>query len=436
MSRQNGDPDFDEALLTAELKRLRRFGLRRRKDTAALSTLEAIAKLLADSKSWSINDQIKAAIDAGSKQMSELRGLAVRELLDAGSRKDRYLEERRKFVAKTLKIEVKTLEGIEDDLFAELARSLVRLAREQQPEPEPDPLAPETVRSESESRPSLPRRWIALRPAGTVLVAAVLIVALTLAPSGWLHSSVASVPTAELARLSGESDQVLVGDQAPVPGDVSRQLGYGDPTPQGRTVYPYVAHRAEQGAPPQNTPVPTTPALDVLTDAPGVSDERRFFQIITSEVPQPHSFGTVRRSAFVRQHANVRLWLYIDNAATPEPNCEQLVGSTIAKHTTVRVAIWDSPDKHLHIIRAWVYAENAQPTWITDAVAVVTERADTLHFVPSLSSQYSESPMYRSRPPLTSSAIVEPGGMSLGGDGLLGSCWQNRFILFLTFRQD
>ena len=280
-----------------------------------------------------------------------------------------------------------------------------------------------------------PRRKTARRTQGIVLIAGILLAALMLAPTDWLHSSEASTPTAELARLAGESEQGLVGDQAPVPGVVSRQLGFGDPTPQGRTVYPYVAHRAEQGAPPQDTPAPATPALDVFTDAPGVGDERRFLQLITGKITPSHAAGIVRRSAFVRGRENVRLWLYIDNGATPEPNCAVLAGSTIAKHTTVRIAVWDSPDKRLHVVRAWVYAENAQPTWITDAVAVVTERADTLHFVPSLSSQDSESPMYHSRPPLTSSAIVEPGGMSLGGSGLLGSCWQNRFVLFLTFQQ-
>ncbi len=366
--------------------------------------------------------------------MSELRGLAIRELLDAGTRHDILLSHRRDYVARKLEITKRHLEDtVEGELLNELALSLVRLARERQPEPNPP--APETVRSEPGARPSLPRRWIVLRPARTVLVAAVLIVTLTLAPSGWLHSSVASVPTAELARLAGESEHELTGDLAPAPGDTSRQLGFGDPTPQGRTVYPYVAHRAEQGAPPQNTPVPATPALDVLTDAPGVGDERRFLQLITGKVTPSHPAGTIRRSAFVRGHENVRLWLYIDNGATPERNCARPAGPTIATHTTVRVAVWDSPNKRLHSIRAWVYAESAQPTWITDAVAVVTERADTFHFVPSLSSQYSESPMYQSRPPLTSNAIVEPGGMSLGRDGLLGSCWQNRFVLFLTFRQ-
>ena len=95
MSTQNDDPDYDEALLAAELTGLRTPGLRRRKDTLALPTLEAIAQLLGRAGSAAIHDQIKAAIDAGSKQMSELRGLAVRELLDAGTRHDPQLYQRR-----------------------------------------------------------------------------------------------------------------------------------------------------------------------------------------------------------------------------------------------------------------------------------------------------------------------------------------------------
>ena len=200
--------------------------------------------------------------------------------------------------------------------------------------------------------------------------------------------------------------------------------------------YPYVAHRTSRSD--EGTPSSPIPTLNVLTDVPyGTGDERQFVYVRSSRSTKSPLANTVSgRSIFVRANEYIWLRLYIDNGAYPEPKCERLVGPTIARHTTVRVAIWDSPNKRLHVLRAWVYADNSEPKWVTDAVAVLTEKPRTLELRPSLSSQYSyEPPMYRSKPPLPSRAIVEPGGMLLGGNGLLGSCWQNRFSLLLAFSQ-
>lgn len=270
------------------------------------------------------------------------------------------------------------------------------------------------------------------RPAIAGLVVAVLIAATSVVViRPWGEAGV-STTTTELANLEAEAEHELVGDQAPPPGDDGRLLGFGDPTPQGRKVYPYVAH--EKTPAQENTPVSATPALNVLTDAPhGIGDERRFLQIRTGKATLHYPDGVLRRSAYIRHHELVRLWFYIDNGAAPEPNCDKLVGPTIAKHTTARLSVWDSPDRHMHIIRAWIFAENANPTWITDAVAVVTEQARSLQLVPSLSSQVAELNGHATYSPLSSTSIVEPAGMELG-NGLLGSCWTNRYLLFLTLK--
>jgi hypothetical protein len=186
---------------------------------------------------------------------------------------------------------------------------------------------------------------------------------------------------------------------------------------------------------PNHTPASATPTLNVLTDAPGEGDERQFLSIMTGTTRGPHPGLRVYRSAFLRDNSLLRLRIYIDNGAEPEPDCNRLTGPTIAKNTSVRVAVWESPDKRLHIFRAWIYAENTKPSWITDAVGVITEGAHTLRPVPAASSQYSESPSaFDSYPQLKSYAITEPAGMVLGS-GLLGSCWSNRFLVYLVFRQ-
>jgi hypothetical protein len=424
--------------LYEELTRLRRYGLRRLPRHVKLPRLEYVALAVSPAPGTPLEARLKAALEAGARHLPGAYGEAMADLLDFAPDlgKSRVESRRRSAVSRVGGKYNYFKNTLEKRTLKELAGHLARLAHEQPPQTVPEP---HRADPEPTERPSPLDRRIAPpvrlgHPASILLIAALVVVS-ALALSDVLTSA-SSIPTAELARLATESEQELTGDQAPAPGDVSRTLGFGDPSPQGRTVYPYVAYRAEQGAPAQKTPASPTPSLDVLTDAPGVSDERRFLQVITGRVTPSRPDGNIRRSAFVRGNEPVRLWLYVDNGAAPEPNCASLTGATIARHTTVRVAIWDSPNKRLHIIRAWVFAENTQPTWITDAVAVVTEHGGTLQLTPSLSSQYSESPTYRSRPPLTSSAIIEPGGMSLGGDGLLGSCWQNRFVLFLTFHQN
>jgi hypothetical protein len=269
------------------------------------------------------------------------------------------------------------------------------------------------------------------------VVASIALVGLIVAIAGQLHRSSASSPTAMLPNLKEESERELTGDQAPAYGDASRTLGFGDPESQGRATYPYVSHNSKPGEPGYGSPSSPTPTLDVLTDVPhGTEDERKFLHVMVGTAKRPHAVEIGKRSLLAQPSEYVWLRIYIDNGAYPEPDCNKLAGPTIALHTSVRVAVWDSPNKRLHIVRGWVYSENATPKWVTDAVAVVTTRPRHLQLVPALSTQYSEVPStYLSHPPFQSAALVEPAGMLLGGDGLLGSCWKNRFVVLPVFKQ-
>jgi hypothetical protein len=118
-------PSYDEATLVDELTKLRRTGLRRK--NVRLPTLESVAALLGDS-SASVEKQINEAIAAGAEEMDEKLGKAVKELLDAGTIRKRYLKERRQEVAKLLGYSVKHVqESIEPELLKDLAAQLISL---------------------------------------------------------------------------------------------------------------------------------------------------------------------------------------------------------------------------------------------------------------------------------------------------------------------
>jgi hypothetical protein len=431
-------PELDEGVLAEELKDLRTPGLRRRSDRVALPVLETIARLL-DPTGTRINDQIKTAITLGSEPMADFRRLAVREVLDAGNQRLEQLGLRRRYVARQLKVTTKAVEAQEEGLFAELARHLVRLA------PEPPPLPTASVEETTDAacdggtedtdisatKDGRKRGFVRpqqRRPA--VVFSLSVLAALTVGLVLLLGNNQAPAP-GELERLAQASERNLTGDQAPVPGTASRVLGFGDPTPEGRTVYPYVAHETEG----VGTPASPTPTLDALTDVPGFGDEREFLHLATGTIKKPPGIYINRRSVFLRADEDLWLSLYIDNgAAEHEHNCSQLTGPTIAQNTTVGVAMWDSPNRRLHIIRGWIYASNAQPTWITDAVAVLTEQPRTLEMVPRRGSQYSELPaQYHGHIPLTNDTILQSAGMRLEDHALLGSCWQNRVDVFYSF---
>lgn len=455
--------DFDQNQLVEELKVLRKVGLRRRTSDQRLPVLEKIAPLLSRHQKGTIELQIKDVLEMAASRMGEAWRDAAGDLLDFGPEKGPpSVTARRERAGGRFGITGESFKKLrESRLLDDLASHLVSIFQEGTPSDRPttDTLQPDTAaRAGAVAEPSIEaalpptedqsdetgdhsdsndtpddtskRRYRALLSTALVIVGIVLIIVTQLIGTG-----TASIPTAELRRLAAESEHQLFGDQTPVQGDVSRLLGFGDPTPTGRTTYPYVAHSKEPGELGDTfaSPVPT---LDAMTDVNfGIGDEREFIRARAATAKRPRAQEITQRSVFVRNGQYLWLRIYIDNNSAAEPDCNALTGPTIAKHTTARVAIWDSPNERLHILRAWIYAANTQPTWITDAVAVVTQSPRKLQLVPSLSSQYSElPPTYVSHPTLTSSALVEEAGITVG-NGLLGSCWQNVFYVLPVFRQ-
>ncbi len=459
--------ELDRETLFNELKEARRPGLRPAVRMGLVPVLAALAYDLADKPNPATSDpigttpneerdeiaihQIVVMAEAADEHLDVRSRGVVAEVLGLGLAADAEipeLEARRQAAADKMYLALSYFKRKKErPLLKAFADYLIGLAEERGQAvrledgdgtnpPEPNPPSPVQPPMPSPGTPHHAKRH--RRRPSAVILSLLLLVGLVVFVLASRQPSSASVPKAALARLATESERQLTGDHAPVPGDVSSLLGFGDPTPEGRTVYPYVSHNPKPGTPGYGTPAAPTPTLNALTDVPhGIGDERQFVHVgITETNERPHANTITHRAVYAQDGQDIWLRIYIDNGAAPEPNCNMLTGPTIARHTTVRVATWDSPNGRLHVIRAWVYAENTNPTWITDAAPVLTQSAQTLKLSPSLSSQYSEQPKtYLSHPPLTSQAIVEPAGMLLGGNGLLGSCWHNRFSLLLMLRQ-
>jgi hypothetical protein len=151
------------------------------------------------------------------------------------------------------------------------------------------------------------------------------------------------------------------------------------------------------------TPASPTPTLDVLTDLPedDQGDEREFLSIAAGFHLSPIPFSIHTRAVLAQRGQEVWVRIYVDNGVAPQSNCAELMGPTIAHDVSVQAGIWNSWQNRLHVIRVWLYASNATPTWVTDAVAVVTAQSNKLTLVPTLSRQYSEQPSgFRSYPRL------------------------------------
>ena len=117
----------------------------------------------------------------------------------------------------------------------------------------------------------------------------------------------------------------------------------------------------------------------------------------------------------------------------PLENCGKLEGSAVATNTRLRVAIWDSESGKEHVLRAWVMADNADPRWVTHGVAVTTRSPSELAYDESLSRQFISLPKSGASDTV-SGDVLAPGGTTIGADGLVGSCWDNRVFILLSFQ--
>ena len=300
-----------------------------------------------------------------------------------------------------------------------LAELMLEIAAERRAASAPPPPVPEPV-----PRRALWQRWsVAALGLGVLLAGFGVLLA-----DGGSSSGTSTDPS--LAQLSHEAGQQLTGRRAPAPDkQMTGALGFGDPTPNGRPTFRDGKH---------GFTAPGTPTFDALVNANGhVGDERRFVRVETSLATDAQQLWQLPDKQVVqaRPHEIVWVLVYIDNNATPTPDCA-LNGPHVATHTRLRVAVWNSTDDHLHVIRAWLSANNTQPAWITDAVAVLTSNATTLEPDSSISREFSKlSPQFHSEPTINVESLLVYPGLLVGGNGLVGSCWNNRYYLALGFRQ-
>jgi hypothetical protein len=225
-------------------------------------------------------------------------------------------------------------------------------------------------------------------------------------------------------------ERELSQPETPVPSEATSQLGFGSATGP-RTAIRYAVI----------TPVPATPTLDSMSALLyGEGDERKFLRVRASAPTVSWPARAVARARYATAAAGDDIWVHVlvDNNASPQTSCATPSSRqpAVARNTRLSVAIWNSVNKHDHVIRAWLSADNASPPWITDAVQVSTNHAGTLEFDRYGSSLYSVLPRGYAPPrPLDSASAMQPTGMLVGPGGLLGSCWQNRVYVVLEFRQ-
>lgn len=294
-----------------------------------------------------------------------------------------------------------------------------------QPEPAltlevPPPLA------QASDMPSI-RRWLLVC---LLLGSVVLVLVLTI--TGAWSSAPASAPLPSLVRLGAESNRHLVGSQAPAPDMGStRQMGFGDPSPNGRTTYRNVRQGSAQGY-----VAPTSPTFDsVVNGLVEPNNELKFLNVQASRLTDGRQVDHYGRVALARPKDLIWLNIFIDNNAQAAPHCE-LTGPFVATGARLELRIWNSPDERLHIIRAWVTAANTTPRWITDAVAVVTTQSTTLELDSAISRESSGVTGRFADDPVTNveTAMLYP-GLLLDGDGTIGSCYDEVVELDLALHQ-
>jgi len=298
-------------------------------------------------------------------------------------------------------------------MFKILAKDLLGRYAATQTSREPAALADRT-----RGRNNIRRRAVVLGIAIAVALAGVLV------PT--LLSSASPPRTPSLATLINEGERPLSLAETPVPGWASGVLGFGD-ADGGRPIFPYT----------DVTNTSNTPVFDSMVDTPEVADERLFLQYESrTRTKKGFIYATYSAGDVSGVPGPLLLWLYIDNNAAAQPNCAIPVGSSVAQNTRVRLAVWDSTNRAIHVIRAWLEANNAHPRWVTDAVAIVTQPGVRLQLDPSHSHIYSPaSPEYSKKLHLANDDILDPAGMQLGPNGVVGSCWSDRFYLVLSFDQ-
>lgn len=266
------------------------------------------------------------------------------------------------------------------------------------------------------------------RLVAAVLAVAIVLAVLLLAVDPFGSDTAATDQGPSLRRLATEDNRLLAVDRTPLPGEASRTLGYGDEV-GGRKMYAYAGNR-------NYTTV--TPTLDSIDDAPSqYPNGRKFVHVLIVSRKHIHhvlSHEEPRSAVLPLEEdklASVRVW--IENSAAVLGPCHSRQPTTAAE-VKLRIAIWESPDHTLHVVRAWLSSRNTDPRWITDAVAVKTPQPARLVLVPALSTYWLEQT--GDRYPFPAVNAFKPAGVAIGvdGTGRIGSCWREDLNYNLVFR--
>lgn len=220
-------------------------------------------------------------------------------------------------------------------------------------------------------------------------------------------------------------DRLLPRDRTPAPGVASGVLGFGDAN-GGRTPIPYAG---------EWTSAPASPTFNSFVDLESApfGDERKFVGVKPIRGTRYARSPKYSRLLELPPGRNLFAVVYVDNNAANVENCAAPRGPRVAFNTRIRVAIWRGGDGKRHVLRAWISANNAFPAWVTDAALVTTREPASLELVPSRSSVFRDEP--KSASTSVTRAVFREGGMPIGTDGQLGSCFINRLWVQLVFRQ-
>ena len=448
--------------LAKEVAQVRTVGVGRPlRQSASVDGLVAVARELATDPSRPpialIEDAIRGVIERHGKGKLG-RAIALEFGADETTEEAKSLQERRRLTATELGISQDTLKKSYDDrmcqaIAEDLLRQLVEL-RDKLSEAVKEKGLP-AVDAQGTSQ-QLPQARHRLRISVGISVAVAVL--LPSAVGVWLLSRPVvkfSSATRVLPVLISEANRALDLNDTPVPGTASGVLGFGDSV-GGRIVYPFVPE----------APTTNRPFFNSMVDVSNTSseserydptDQRMFVHaasVSLNEVPTlqeriikpqyPYEFISLRTEQLPPLVARVvtlttsevlLVSVYIANDAWQRhDNCNDARKPWIAHNSRLRIAVWESQDRRLHVIRVWLDADNTYPRWVTDAIAAVTTVPTDL----TLDRTRSEDPAVDLFPPKHQpppfSDPLQTSGMLIGEEGLVGNCSLPTQRLVLAFK--
>jgi hypothetical protein len=428
--------------LAKEVAHVRTVGVGRPpRKNVSIDGLEAIARELAQDPSRPslglVEEAIRSVIERSGKGKFA-RAMALEFGADKDTDDAKTLTDRQELAATELNISLDTLKKNYDDRMCKvIAEDLLKQVLDRRSKvpttttpPNTTTLANVSTESGKPSRRRSRTQWLAL-------------IAVVVAMSGiadWLlNDGVATgpptPPTPTLSVLEAEANRALALNETPVPGTASRTLGFGDSV-GGRPTYPYIPGAVAT----------TKPTIDSMVDMPTddeINDEREFLHVTSVELKvyptNEKAYGKLplttplvqRRGVILHTGTAALIRVYIENNAPPRCGPKE---SYVARNARLRLAVWSPPNGRLHVVRAWIDAENTTPRWITDAVPIITTAATELVFDPSRSEvEGIKDSGFLVK--VFSTKSLQTSGMLLEGTGEFGGCFNGRDEYLLLFRQ-